>query len=341
MFAAGLRIWLLAVPSKVLHNVMAMRLTPLLVLLAAVSIPIGAGCQTRSVALTFDDLPLADAGSAGMTPRERIATAQAVNRAILAGLRRHHAPATAFVNEKKVAADGAAEPNREVLRQWVASGNDLGNHTFSHADLSKISADEFEKEIMDGEASIKPLMAEAGKPLRFLRFPFNHTGETAEKQRAVSDFLKQHQYEVATCTVDNSDWVFARPYRVMLAKGDSRSARRLRSAYLSYTEKEINYYSQLDRQIFGRDVPHVMLLHANRLNADTIDRLLKIFEHMGFRFVTLSQAQSDPAYRTPDTYVTPDGPMWGYRWAHDLNIKVDGRQEPEVPDWITRSQDLR
>ena len=316
---------------------MAMRLASLLVLLALVSIPIGAGCQTRTVALTFDDLPLADAGNAGMKPDERIATAQAVNRAILAALHRHHAPAIAFVNENKVTAYGAAEPNREILRHWIAGGNDLGNHTFSHADLSKISAVEFEKEIVDGEASIKPLMAEAGKPLHFLRFPYNHTGETAEKQRSVYDLLKQHQYEVATCTIDNSDWVFARAYWVMLAKRDSRSARWLRSEYLSYTEKEINYYSQLDRQVFGRDIPHVMLLHANRLNADTIHQLLKIFERLGFQFVTLSQAQSDPAYRTPDTFVTPEGWMWGYRWARELNIKVDGRQEPQVPAWITQS----
>ena len=52
---------------------------------------------------------------------------------------------------------------------------------------------------------------------------------------------------------------------------------------------------------------------------------------MKYRFVTLRQAQSDPAYRTSDTYVTPEGPMWGYRWARELNIKVDGRQEPEAP----------
>ena len=98
--------------AKLLHNVMAMRLASLLVLLALVSIPIGAGCQTRTVALTFDDLPFADAGKAGMTPDERIVTAQAVNRSILTALHRHHAPAIAFVNENKVTAYGAAEPPR-------------------------------------------------------------------------------------------------------------------------------------------------------------------------------------------------------------------------------------
>jgi peptidoglycan/xylan/chitin deacetylase (PgdA/CDA1 family) len=319
-----------------------MRFISLLILVTITSLPIRAGGQIHTVALTFDDLPLADdAGSAGMSPFERLATEQAVNRTILAGLHRHHAPAIGFVNEKKVIAEGPQKENREILREWIVAGNELGNHTFSHADLSKISAGEFEKEIVDGEASIKPLMAEAGKPLRYLRFPFNHTGETAEKQLAVSDFLKQHQYEVATCTIDNSDWVFARAYGVMLTKGDSDSMRRLRAAYLVYTEKEIDYYSQLHQQIFGREVPQVMLLHANRLNADTIDELLKIFERLKYKFVTLSQAQSDPAYRTPDTFVTAEGWMWGYRWARELNIKVDGRQEPQVPAWITQAYELR
>ena len=26
--------------------------------------------------------------------------------------------------------------------------------------------------------------------------------------------------------------------------------------------------------------------------------------------------------------------MWGYRWAHALNIEVDGRSEQEPPKWI-------
>jgi len=57
---------------------------------------------------------------------------------------------------------------------------------------------------------------------------------------------------------------------------------------------------------------------------------------MKYRFVTLQEAQSDPAYQTPDTFISEHGPMWGYRWARGLKIKVDGSQEPEVPDWITK-----
>ena len=77
-----------------------------------------------------------------------------------------------------------------------------------------------------------------------------------------------------------------------------------------------------------------MLLHANPLNADALDEILRLFEERGYRFVTLAEAQSDAAYRVPDTFVTRFGPMWGYRWARQRGIKIDGRLEPEPPAWV-------
>ncbi len=295
-----------------------------------------AWAQHRTVALTFDDLPLAAAGTSdSLTPAQRLKETQSINRAILAALRRHHAWAIAFVNEKKVVSDGYTNENRAILRRWINQGNELGNHTYSHADFSKISMESFQKEVIDGETSIRPMMTEAGKPLRYFRFPYNHTGETAEKHAATAAFLEQHGYEVASCTVDTSDWVFAHAYRLMLDRHDAKSAKRLQADYLEYTRQEIEYYSRLHAQIFGHEIPHVMVLHANRLNADTIEPVLIIFEKMGYSFVTLQQAQADPAYKSPDAYIVDAGPMWGYRWAAQLNIKVNGRLEPEVPAWVT------
>lgn len=291
--------------------------------------------QTRSVALTFDDLPLALAGSAPeLRLADRLNETRQVNHAIVETLRKHHAKAIAFVNEKKVVAEGATEANRAILQEWIRHGYELGNHTYSHPDLSKISAEDFEKEVVDGEASVKLLMAQTGQPLRYLRFPYNHTGETTEKHAAVAAFLQQRGYEVATCTIENSDWVFARAYRMMLDRHDAGAAKQLRVAYLAYTKQEIEYYAHLHQQLFGHETPHVMLLHANRLNADTLDQVLKIFEQLHYRFVSVAEAQSDLAYRTPDSYLTTADPMWGYRWAATLKIKVDGSREPEPPDWI-------
>jgi hypothetical protein len=38
--------------------------------------------------------------------------------------------------------------------------------------------------------------------------------------------------------------------------------------------------------VFGRDTKHVMLLHANQLNAETIEQILVLFERRQFRFVS-------------------------------------------------------
>ena len=307
-----------------------LKLWPLFLVLFIV---LPAGSQTRTVALTFDDLPLAGAIER-LTPAGKLAATRTVNSALLKTLRRHHAPAIAFVNESKVIADGNSKENRDILRGWIRQGDELGNHTYSHADLNSTTVKQFEKEIVDGEPSVRSLMAEKGKPLRYFRFPFNHTGETPEKHDAIAAFAQQRGYLMTACTIENSDWVFTRAYELMLGRRDTKSAQRLRTEYLEFTKKEIEYYGRLSQQVFSHEIPQVFVLHANRLNADTLDQVLKIFEKLNYRFVTLEEAQADPAYKTPDTFLTAFGPMWAYRWAKERNIKVDGRLEPLEPAWV-------
>jgi peptidoglycan/xylan/chitin deacetylase (PgdA/CDA1 family) len=268
--------------------------------------------QPRSVAVTIDDLPGTDAQ----------------NREILTALAKHHAPAIGFVIENRV-------NNLGSLREWLQSGQDLGNHTFSHQDLNDLTAGSFETELLRGEESIAKILGERGRKPQYLRFPFNHTGDTEEKHRAVLALLARHGYRVATCTIDNEDYEFSRAYDIALARQDKESARKIRAEYLTYTAVEIDYYAGLHKQVFGREIPQVMLLHANQLNADLIDKVLRIFAEKRYRFVTLDQAQSDAAYATPDP-ATKYGWMWGYRWAQQLGVKVNGGLETEPPPWILR-----
>jgi len=287
---------------------------------------LAAAAQTRTVALTFDDLP-------AVRTKDSV-EAQSITRNILDALKKHHAPAIGFVNEKTVQDLGSGNGSR-LLAQWIEQGLDLGNHTFSHADLNDLTLEQFQQEVATGEESIRPLLASVGKKPRFLRFPYNHTGDTKEKHDSVAAFLKQSGYRVAACTIDSEDFLFNSVYVQMLANGDAAAADKLRTQYLAYTAVEIDYYTSLHKKIFGREIPQIMLLHANRLNADLIDNVLAIFEEKQYRFVSLEDAQSDPAYATPDTFISKFGPMWAYRWAKQLNVKIDGTLETEPPAWIT------
>ena len=60
----------------------------------------------------------------------------------------------------------------------------------------------------------------------------------------------------------------------------------------------------MNNRVPGYEPPEVMLLHDNRLNADVIESLLELFEKKGYKFVSLSAAESDAAYSIPDTYIT-------------------------------------
>jgi peptidoglycan/xylan/chitin deacetylase (PgdA/CDA1 family) len=280
-----------------------------------------------------DDLPYAGGALVVASASEASSTAEMVNRKLLAALQAHHVPATGFVIQKTVESLGPAS-GPGILREWISRGFDLGNHTYSHSDINGLSEEQIQQEIVRGEFTVGPLMKEFGKKLVYFRFPMNHTGDTREKHDAIAAFLAQRGYRLATCTIDNSDYLFNAAYVQMLANGDGGNAQKLRAEYLAYTSTEIDYYAALNKQVFGYEPPQVMLLHDNRLNADVVEQVLSLFEEKQYRFVSLDTAQADAAYRTPETFITKFGPMWGYRWANERNVKVNGSLESDPPKWI-------
>ena len=310
-----------------LHSVLAM-----LAVLAACS----AFAQTHSVALTFDDLPFVTGTDTHPMDSSDITAAKAANRKLLAALLRHHVPVTGFVIEHSVEQLGS-DAGRQLLQSWVSAGMDLGNHTYAHPDFNDLTVAEFEDQVIRGETSFVPIMKASGRPVQFFRFPFNHTGDTQEKHDAMAAFLASRGYRLAPCTIENSDWLFAARYQELLAQHDAVTARRLRRDYLRFTAGQIDYFARLNRQVLGYEPPQIMLLHDNQLNADVIDELLSLVEQRSFKWVSLDEAEKDPVYRAPDSFITSYGPMWGYRWARQRNVKVDGSLEPEPPAWISSS----
>ncbi len=290
--------------------------------------------QTRTVAVTVDDLPFASGIPSPLGPADA-KKATHVNKKILQVLARNATPATGFVIERNVEQIGVI-PGRKILKQWVAQGFDLGNHLYSHPDVNSLSAEQIESEITRGEATIAPLLASVSRRPEFLRFPYNHTGNTQEKHGAIAAFMNAHGYRLAPCTIDNSDYIFNTAYVLALARNEKQTATKIRASYIAYTGLEIDWYTALDKQVFGYEPPHIMLLHDSPLNADMIEAVLLLFKQRGYRFVSLAEALKDPAYAVPETFITRFGPMWGYRWATELHVKVNGRDEPDPPDWVSR-----
>lgn len=305
-----------------------------LVLLANALVCASLPAQTRTVAITVDDLPFVS-GFPGPLNSAEAKNGLRVNGALLRAFSHHHVPVTGFVNGQHAEQLGMAV-SEKILKQWVRPGFDLGNHLYSHPDVNELSVEQAEREITLGEAAFAPLLAGVSRRPEFLRFPYNHTGDTKEKHDAIAAFISARGYRLAPCTIDNSDYQFNQTYALALARHDERTAASVRTAYLAYTEAEIDWYAALNKKVFGREPPQIMLLHDNPLNADTIDKVLSLFARRGYAFITLKDALKDAAYAVPETYVTKFGMMWGYRWAQVLGVKVDGRSETDPPAWIAQ-----
>lgn len=186
-------------------------------------------------------------------------------------------------------AEESGDTGWRSLQLWLNDGFDLGNHTYSHPDFSTLSTDQMESDIARADSTLRPLLAAKGEKLQFFRYPYNHTGDTQGKHDAVATYLKEHGYEVATCTIDTSDYVFASAYARAIGAKDQTTADRIRREYISYSGAEIDFYADLNRRVLGYEPPEVMLLHDSLLNADAVADVLALFRSRGYRFVSLTE----------------------------------------------------
>jgi peptidoglycan/xylan/chitin deacetylase (PgdA/CDA1 family) len=263
-----------------------------LVLFAWSVVSYASGQQRLEMAITVDDLPVHGDLPSTMTRAE-------IAKKMIDAFKAKGVPGVyGFVNAKNIGANGDTEKD-SVLKLWADSGFPLGNHTFSHIDLNTSSVEAFEEEIVANESVLQELMG--GRDWHWLRYPFLHEGDTLEKRHAVRKYLAGHGYKIAQVTLDFGDYAWNNPYARCVAKQDTQSIEWLKSSYLQAAKDDIELDRKLSAQLFGRDIKYVLLMHIGALDSEMLPDLLDQFKKQGFHFVSLKDAEKDPAYQSdPD-----------------------------------------
>ena len=278
--------------------------------------------EGRQVAITIDDLPRG--GDRGPSD---LAGVRAMTQELLRPFREQHIPVIGFVNAGRSQLDG--QGLQEVLNVWLDAGAELGNHSYSHPDINSVALDAYTDDIVRGEAEIRQALASRGKKLEFYRHPFLHTGPTPEIKKGLQDFLDRRGYRVAPVTLDNADYMFAVAYL------QPELQARVRNEYVPYIESTVEFFERRSVDVFGREIPQILLIHASAMNADLMPELLDMFRRRGYRFVTLSAALADAAYRSPDEYAGRNGFSWIHRWSKTKGMAPQG--EPDPPEWVAKT----
>ena len=286
-------------------------------LLVSASIVCGAG---REVAITIDDLPRGGDGG----PRT-LAGIRAMTERLLKPFHDEKIPVIGFVNgsqEVNLGPDGL----RQILDLWLDAGADLGNHSYSHFNINKVTLEQYTTDILKGEHVLRTALEPRGKKLEFYRHPYLHTGPTPQIKKDMQEFLDKHGYRVAPVTLDNSDHEYAALYTLPEFKD------RVRKEYVAYTESIVAAFERASVEVVGREFPQILLIHASQMNADLMPDLLGMFRGRGYTFVSLDHALADPAYKLADGYAGPNGFSWIHRWAVAKGMKP--LAEPDPPQWV-------
>lgn len=127
------------------------------------------------IVLTFDDGPIPQ-----HTPR------------ILDALAKYNVPALFFVIGERLEFPGAFE----IVRRAAREGHLIGNHTFSHPNLTKLSAEEVRSQIL----RTHELISQFGPRPRLFRPPYGASNDT------VKAVAKELGYEMVLWNASSEDW---------------------------------------------------------------------------------------------------------------------------------------
>jgi len=286
--------------------------------------------SAKRISVTIDDLPL------NIALRVSTEEMKSIVEKLISKIRTEGIPVVGFVNENKLEVNGKLDLQRvNILKTWLDSGIELGNHTYSHKSANGVPVSEYEQDIIQGERTIKNLMADRGMNLRYFRHPFLMTGRSIEVTNEIAEFLHQHNYTIAPVTIDNSEWIFSVAFDKAKRINDTTLMKRIGQEYIGYMKSKIQYFEHQSDKLFMRQINQILLIHSNRLNSEYFNILCTMIKDQGYRFITLDEALKDPAYSSSDTYTGKGGISWLDRWAiTQSKTKEFFADEPRTPLYI-------
>ena len=194
-----------------------------------------------------------------------------------------------------------ADPDTpSALRDWVAAGFRLENHTYSHVSANTLGAAAFVADIERNEQILSTFVPGAEVAPRYFRYPFLERGSDVDRP-IIRAYLREHGYRVADVSVDFEDWAYTDAFVRCAQRGNDEAVRALRNDYIENAMAELYWSAETARQVLGRSLPQVLLVHANPFTAQELGAVLSAYRGAGVEFISLEEALLDPVYTEVDT----------------------------------------
>jgi beta-lactamase regulating signal transducer with metallopeptidase domain len=277
----------------------------------------------RKLAIGFVSIPPVDRSND--PPRDADATA----RLLITKLRLFKVPAIGFVNGGQISDGQKLYPVRaNIVRMWRDAGLEVGIGSFKHIWFYNTPYEDYVAAVEKNESVTKKILDEKNMPIRYFSYPYLNTGRNADERDRFEQWLNSRGLRSVKYTVDNQEWMYSYAYDMARNNNDVNSMNEIRTDFVHYMSKMFDHYEAYSKEMFGRDIAQTMVLTPSRLVADSADELFGMIKNRGYRFVSMDEALSDEAYKTPENMFGDFGNSWFERWTYSQGKKL--REEPAV-----------
>ncbi len=246
---------------------------PALILLTSL-ISMACFSAERTIAITIDDLPFVGTDSNNPSNLQR---SHDRFMKIMQSLIDHHVPATGFV-----IAGAIGKGQWQLLEEFRKEGFELGNHTYTHANLNRLSSQKYIDEIARADQKLASIMTQP----KYFRYPYLAEGKGVIKQ-TVQDYLMANQYTIAPVTIDSKDYQFNERLLHVSWRNRPQYLETLKHEYLDYVWKQTVLAEK--RSAKGPKT-QILLIHANLLNSHFLGDIIQMYKNNGYSFVSLNEA---------------------------------------------------
>ena len=237
----------------------------------------------QQVALSLDDAPF-------LRPAPILA-APAQHEAMRKALKDRKVRAILFANGIN---GGDTPEGKAILQVWGVAGHLIANHSYSHWDLNQdeVSLEAYEADVLREEALIHDL---PGFTKRY-RYPFLRAGNTVARRDGFYAFLKARENAIGHVSIDTADYLLDERLRKRLEKEPKADLAPYRDLYLKHLWACARFYDAWSREVFGREIPHVILMHCRLLNGLFLGDVIDFFRAKGWTWISPAEAFKDPVY---------------------------------------------
>ncbi len=287
------------------------------------------------IAVTVDDIPEHGDEIPGISR-------QAIARGVLAALKQNDLTRVYGFANGAFMSDNRGEIS--ILKEWLASGYPLGNHTYNHPHLDQLSADAYIVDIAKEDQLLVTLagMSSLIKERRVFRYPFLEEGNTQSKRDAIRTYLAKNGYRIAEVTVDYDDWAWNDAYTRCLRQHKASSISWLKVHVVDSANRHLFASSEVARHLFGRDISQILLVHVGEFDAIMLSTILARWRQQGVQFVTLDEALKDPVYKINPNLVSEGGRTFLDQIAEsrhaDMGALLDDTYSPEKLSAVCRDK---